>query len=94
MRRRKVRFLPLYFFLPLLRNREVAQRILSSGRPLSPEEKEYLEDVVRQGERAERILRRAGYFEAGPRGELLRKYGILTESDEEALEILKTLGSD
>jgi hypothetical protein len=61
------------------------------GRPLNESERAYLEDVVRQGEYAERLLRELGYFDSGPRGELLRNYGISVESDEEAMEMLREL---
>jgi hypothetical protein len=69
-----------------------AERIL--GRPLNKSERAYLEDVVRQGEYVERLLRELGYFDSGPRGELLRNYGISVESDEEAEEVLRRLEAE
>lgn len=43
----------------LLKNGETAKRILSSGKRLSEEEKEYLFEVIRQAERARKILEKS-----------------------------------
>jgi len=47
--------------------------------------------VVEQGNRAEKFLRKCGYYESGPRGKLFRRTGNIAESDDEALEILKRM---
>jgi len=54
---------PLRVFALSLKNRETAKHYIADaekmlGRPLSEEEREYLEDVVRQGDRVEELLRR------------------------------------
>jgi hypothetical protein len=91
-----VKYVPLWALLPAIRNREAALRYMANaerilGRPLNEVERAYLEDVVRQGEYVERLLRELGYFDSGPRGELLRNYGISVESDEEAMEMLRKI---
>jgi hypothetical protein len=91
-----VKYVPLWALIPALKNREAAMRYMANaegilGRPLNEGERAYLEDVVRQGERVERLLRELGYFDSGPRGELLRNYGISVESDEEAMEMLRKI---
>ncbi|MBW2674338.1 MAG: hypothetical protein JRD89_13170 [Deltaproteobacteria bacterium] len=61
------------------------------GRPLNEREKAYLRDVIEQGDRVEKRLRELGYFDKGPRGVLLRRYGISVPTDREAEEILKKM---
>jgi hypothetical protein len=94
-----VKYIPLWLLLPAIKNREAALRYMANaerilGRPLNECERAYLEDVVRQGEYVERLLRELGYFDGGPRGELLRNYGISVESDEEAEEVLRRLEAE
>ena len=88
---------PLWALLPALKNREAAERYLRDGhkwlgRQLNEREKAYLQDVIEQGNRVEKLLRELGYFDPGPRGQLLRLTGDIAESDEEALEILRKIG--
>jgi hypothetical protein len=90
----KGKYVPLWALLPALKSREAAERYLANaeeflGRPLNTGEKAYLEDVIEQGNRVEARLRELGYYDPGPRGQLLRERGILVETDEEAIEILK-----
>jgi hypothetical protein len=92
----EAKHVPLWMLLPALKNREVAKRYLANadrilGRSLDEREKAYLEDVIRQGDSVEQYLRELGYFSPGPRGELLRRYGITVKSDSEATEILGEL---
>lgn len=82
---------PLWALLPALADRKVAKRILASNQPLTPERKAYLEDVIRQGNVTEEVLRRHGYYDPGPRGEAFRATGNVYDTDEEALETLKKL---
>ena len=44
------------FLYAAIKNGETAKRILSSGKKLSEEEREYLFEVIRQAKRARRIL--------------------------------------
>lgn len=88
---------PLWALLPALKNREIAKGYLRDGykwlgRPLNEREKAYLRDVIEQGNHIEKQLRKLGYFDPGPRGQLLRLTGDIAESDEEALEILRKIG--
>jgi len=93
---RGIKYVPLWALLPALKNREVAKGYLRDGhkwlgRPLNEREKAYLRDVIEQGNRVEERLRQLGYFDKGPRGKLLRRYGVSVETDEEAEEMLKSL---
>jgi len=96
---KKYKYVPLWALLPALKSRDAAKGYLANaekflGRPLTEKEKAYLEDAVRQGDRVEAWLKQLGYFEEGPRGQLLRKYGIWVETDREAEEILKEKEED
>jgi hypothetical protein len=82
--------------LPALSNREGAKRYITHaekilGRPLTDQERAYLENVIEQGNRVERWLRELGYFDSTPRGELLRRKGIVAKDDDEARRILAEL---
>lgn len=92
-------YVSLWAVLPALSNRDTAKRYLANaekilGRPLTSREREYLEDVIRQGDRVEKWLREIGYYDPTPRGELLRRKGILAKDDEEAKRILAELSNE
>ena len=65
-----------------------AKKIL--GKALTERERAYLIDVI-EGNRVEEWLRRLDYFDEGPRGQLLRRYGISVDANREAEEILKSM---
>jgi hypothetical protein len=94
-----VKYVPLWALIPALKNREAAMRYMANaekilGRPLNEHERAYLEHVIREGERVEGLLRGLGYFDSGPRGELLRTRGISVDSDVEAEEVLRRLEAE
>jgi hypothetical protein len=87
------RYVPLWALLPALKNRETAIRYMANaerelGRPLTDGERTYLEDVIEQGNRVKEWLRRLGYYDPGARGELLRRYRITADTEEEAKQLL------
>jgi hypothetical protein len=90
------KYVPLWALLPALKNRDTAKRYIANaekelGRPLNEKERAYLEDVIRQGDYVEEWLRRLGYYDSGARGELLRRYRISADTEEEAKELLAEL---
>jgi hypothetical protein len=89
-------YVPLWALLPALANRETAKRYLKEGhkwlgRELTPQERAYLEDVIRQGNHVEQRLREWGFYDPGARGKLLRYHGISADTEEEARRILAEL---
>jgi len=90
------KYVPLWALLPALKNRDTAKRYMANaekelGRPLNDRERAYLEDVIRQGDYVEEWLRRLGYYDSGVRGELLRRYRISADTEEEAKQLLVQL---
>ncbi|MCD6573460.1 MAG: hypothetical protein J7K95_05150 [Thermoplasmata archaeon] len=47
------------FLYAAIKNGETAKRILSSGKKLSEEERKYLLEVIRQAEKARRMLEKS-----------------------------------
>jgi hypothetical protein len=89
-----VEYISLWALLPALSSRECAKRYMAHAerdRPLTDRERAYLEDVIEQGDRVERWLRELGYFDPTPRGELLRRKGIIAKDDDQARRILAEL---
>jgi hypothetical protein len=82
--------------LPALSNREGAKRYITHaekilGRPLTDQERAYLEDLIEQGNRGGAMAEGTGVLRFHLGGKLLRRKGIVAKDDDEARRILAEL---
>ena len=82
---------PLWSILPALANRDSARSLLTGGESNPSERRQYLRDVIRAGDEAEKELRQHHYYEDSVRGDVFRRTGYVVDDEEEAKQILSEM---